>query len=153
MTVPWEILIVSSDLEARSALVGILNRQGIQPLCAATIAESRKILANEKVGLAFCDSYLSDGTYAEFLRRSHELKSKLRVVVTSGLGEWDEYLQAVRMGAFDAIALPCRPADVEWMVIQARREHRIRARQEAAIDLRQRFAQMSASGPPPRSAS
>ncbi|HVB56531.1 MAG TPA: response regulator [Candidatus Acidoferrales bacterium] len=131
MTVPWEILIVSSDLEGRRALTTILNRLGIDPICAATIEESLELLSKEAIGVVFCDQYLADGNYRNLLAASHRLTSRMRMVVISRQGNWDEYLEAMRQGAFDLIASPCRPTDVEWMVIQAKRDERNR-RSEAA---------------------
>lgn len=46
------------------------------------------------------------------------------MVITSLHADWDEYLEAIRVGAFDVIAAPCRSTDVEWMVIQAKRDDR-----------------------------
>lgn len=82
-----------------------------------------------EVGLIFCDDYLSDGDYRDLLATCRSLKSRARVVVTSDIAGWDDYLEAMRLGAFDLIVSPCRPTDVEWMVIQARRDERTRLRQ------------------------
>jgi FixJ family two-component response regulator len=49
-------------------------------------------------------------------------------VVTSSTADWDEFLEAMRLGAPDVIARPCRATDVEWMVIQALRYERTEAR-------------------------
>jgi DNA-binding NtrC family response regulator len=129
MTVPWEVLVVSSDVEKRRELAAILRRENIDAIRAGTVRECRAILAKDGVGLIFCDKQLPDGTYRDLITASRAMKSRARVVVTSHEGEWDEYLEAMRLGAFDVIASPCRPTDVEWMVIQARRDERIRVRQ------------------------
>lgn len=129
MTVPWEVLVVSSNVEGRRALAAMLRQENIDPICAGTVRECQSILLKETVGLVFCDAELSDGTYRDLIRASRAMKSRARVVVTSEEGEWDDYLEAMRLGAFDVIASPCRPTDVEWMVIQARRDERIRIRQ------------------------
>jgi hypothetical protein len=42
-------------------------------------------------------------------------------------------LGAMREGAFDVIAAPCRPTDVEWMVIQAKRDARSRVVEQVAV--------------------
>lgn len=132
MTVPWEVLVVSSDVEKRRELAAILRRENIDAIRAGTVRECRAILAKDGVGLIFCDKQLLDGTYRDLIAASRAMKSRARVVVTSHEGEWDEYLEAMRLGAFDVIASPCRPTDVEWMVIQARRDERIRVRQVLA---------------------
>lgn len=129
MTVPWEVLVVSSSVEARRHLTAILRRENIDPICAGTVHESQQFLAKDPVGLIFCDGQLPDGTYRDLISASRGMKSRARVVVTSSDGDWDEYLEAIRSGAFDVIAFPCRPTDVEWMVIQARRDERSRMKQ------------------------
>ncbi len=134
MTVPWDILVLSAEIEERRVLVHILETQTLEPICSSTIRESLEILHQDRVGLVFCDKSLPDGTYRDFLAAVRSLKSKVRVVVTSRHADWDEYLEAMRLGAFDAIAAPCRPTDVEWMVIQAKRDERNRSRQTPAAE-------------------
>ena len=126
MTTPWEVVVVSSDLESRRNLSAILVRQGIDPICAATLHECREILSEKNVGIVFCDSHVSDGTYKEFLGGYRSREERPRVIVTSRHSEWDEFKEAIRFGAFDVIGMPCRPTDVEWMIIQARRDDRKR---------------------------
>ena len=126
MTTPWEVVVVSSDLESRRNLSAILVRQGIDPICASTLHECREILSQKNVGIVFCDSHVSDGTYKEFLGAYRSREERPRVIVTSRHSEWDEFKEAIRFGAFDVIGMPCRPTDVEWMIIQARRDDRKR---------------------------
>ena len=124
MTVPWEVMVISSDLENRQELVHLLQQQEVDPISASSIAESLSLLKNNLIGLVFCDAHLCDGSYRHFLSSVRSLKTKCRVVVTSRQADWDEFLEAMRLGAFDVIAAPCRPTDVEWMVIQAKRDER-----------------------------
>ncbi len=131
MTTPWEVLIASSNLEDRRALASILARHGHDPICASTVGESQAILSQKRVGLVFCDRRLSDGDYRDALAQSRSLQPKVRVVVTSRLADWDEYLEAMRLGAFDVIAAPCRPPEVEWMLVQAKRDERSRLGESA----------------------
>lgn len=128
MNIPWQIVVASSDLESRRALTSILTRQGLDPISASTFAECRDVIEKEAVGLVFCDRHLTDGNYRDILNVSRSAAGKVRVVVTSKHADWDEYLEAMRLGAFDVIASPCRPTDVEWMVIQAKRDERNRSR-------------------------
>ena len=133
MTTPWEVVVVSSDLESRRNLSAILVRQGIDPICASTLHECREILSQKNVGIVFCDSHVSDGTYKEFLGGYRSREERPRVIVTSRHSEWDEFKEAIRFGAFDVIGTPCRPTDVEWMIIQARRDDRKRIEHPSAV--------------------
>src|SRR5580698_3582176 len=126
MTVPWEVMVISSDLENRRELVHILQQQEVDPISASSITEALALLENHRIGLVFCDARLSDGSYRDFLSSVRSMKTKCRTVITSRQANWDEFLEVMRFGAFDVIAAPCRPTDVEWMVIQAKRDERSR---------------------------
>lgn len=122
MNGPSQILVASPDLEHRRALAAILNNEGWDTVCASRVEECVEIMSNQNVSLAFCERRLSDGSYRDLVAATRDLQHKVRVVVTSRLADWDEYLDALHHGAFDLIASPCRPTDVLWAIIQARRE-------------------------------
>jgi DNA-binding NtrC family response regulator len=124
MNIPWDILVASSDLEGRRALSNILAKLGVDPLTSSTVRECKELMASERVGLIFCDRLLADGNCYDLLNASRIGRTKARVVVMSSTADWDEFLEAMRLGAFDVIASPCRATDVEWMMIQALRYER-----------------------------
>jgi DNA-binding NtrC family response regulator len=130
MNMAWQILVASSDLESRRGLMQVLMRLGLDPITASNTSEAKETLQQDRVGLVFCDRHLTDGSYRDVLNVARACGGKIRVVVTSKDADWDEYLEAMRLGAFDVIASPCRPTDVEWMVIQARRDERTRSARE-----------------------
>lgn len=132
MTSTSEIMIISSDREARRELAHILDSQGLGPICVSNIKEALALLGQRTMPLIFCDRHLPDGNYRDFLAALGSLRAKARVVVTSHLADWDEYLEAMRLGAFDVIAAPCRRTDVEWTLIQASQDERERTRATAA---------------------
>ena len=120
----FEIVVVSSDLESRRQLAGILIELGQDPISVATLREFHEQFAQHEVGLIFCDPLVSDGNYQDLLAAYRMKGRRPRVVVTSRLADWGQFKEAIRCGAFDVIASPCRPTDVEWMMIQAKREER-----------------------------
>ena len=125
----WKIVVISSDSNDLSTLAEILKKQELGPVCASTVSQYRDVLSKQSVGLVFCNSTLSDGDYRDVIAASRSLGSRARIVVTSSQATWPEFLEAVRAGAFDIIPKPCRPKDVEWMVIQAKRDDRKMAKQ------------------------
>ena len=118
------IIVLSSDLESRRRLAKILNDEGIDPVCSPSIDDCQEFLTDHDVNLVFCDSNLVDGTYRDLLRAAPVAKRRVKVVVTSRSADWDEYLAAVRFGAFDVIPAPCQPTDVEWVISQMLRAQR-----------------------------
>jgi DNA-binding NtrC family response regulator len=119
---PTRILVASSELENRRGLVEILEKEGYDAVCVTRASECKEVLETHKIALVFCDRRLTDGNYRDVLAAARSTKAKPRVVVTSRLADWNEYLEAVHYGAFDLIASPCRPTDVLWTILRARRE-------------------------------
>ncbi len=126
MTIPFDVVVVSPDLENRRHLSDILIAQDVDPICASTLRECHEALATNRVGLVFCDPHVADGTYQDLLAAYRLTNRKPRVVITSRCADWEEFKEAMRWGAFDVISSPCRLTDVEWMLIQARRDERHR---------------------------
>jgi DNA-binding NtrC family response regulator len=120
-------LIVSSDPESRSILRSILEKEGLHAIQASGSGECLELLPTQNVGLVFCERRLVDGTYRELITATRMLNRKVPVIVTSRLADWDEYLEALRYGAFDLIASPCQPNDVFWALKQIEREEQERA--------------------------
>jgi DNA-binding NtrC family response regulator len=122
-----QILIVSSELEHRRALNDILRKEGYDTTCASRVSECQEALQTQNVSLIFCDRRISDGNYRDVVALTRTSNQRIRVVVTSRLADWDEYLDALHHGAFDLIASPCQPTDVLWAMVQARREDSVHA--------------------------
>ncbi len=117
-----QVLVVSSELEHRRALNEILRKEGHETICASRVSECREALQTQTISLIFCDRRLSDGNYRDVVAATRVAHQHARVIVTSRLADWDEYLDALHHGAFDLIASPCQPTDVLWSIVQARRE-------------------------------
>ena len=117
-----QILIASSELENRRALNEILHKEGYETICASRVSECQEALQTQNVSLIFCDRRLSDGSYRDVIAAIRASRQHARIVVTSRLADWDEYLDALHHGAFDLIASPSQPTDVLWAIVQARRE-------------------------------
>jgi DNA-binding NtrC family response regulator len=132
-TVP-DTIVLSSDVESRRQLKRILDAAGIDTICSSCISDCQEILASRDVDLIFCDSRLADGTYRDLLRTPKLAGRKIKVVLTSRLAGWEEFLEAARLGAFDMIAAPCVPTEVEWVVSQVVRVLRT-GRQAARLDM------------------
>lgn len=148
MNVPWQIVIASADLEERRAMCDILAKLGLEPIVAASVRECEEIMAQENVGLIFCARSLADGDYRGLLLAPRHEGRKTRFVIVNRVTDWDEYLEAMRLGAFDVISAPCRPTDVEWMIIQALREDHAQRRQIALVQhSRAGFPEASVSNP------
>ena len=120
---PCQILVVSDDPDNCMALTVILEREGWNTLCTSRVSECRELLSLNRFDLAFCDRRLRDGSYLDVLAITHTLKYHLPLVVTSRQADWDQYLEALRHGAFELIVSPPQGSDVLWALTQADRRH------------------------------
>jgi DNA-binding NtrC family response regulator len=126
MNVLSQIVVASSDMEIRRSLAAILTRLGLEPICISTVSECRMMLAEETVGLVFCDRNLADGNYRDIVAASQATKRQPGVVLT-GQCRSDRDHEPISSGVLGVTATPYHPTDVEWMVIQARRYERKRS--------------------------
>ena len=131
MTDQWTVMVVASDLENRRSIARILASQGFDPISAANVRECREILDKQNVSLVFCDHKLADGDYRDIQASILQTpqKQKPRLVLMSGLMKPEEYQEAKRSGIFEVIGLPCRPTNIEWTIILAKRDERSRTNQ------------------------
>ncbi len=130
-SMPWEVAVVSSNLANRQDVAGMLFRLGIDPICVSTVGQCRELRARPHLGLVFCDRQVKDGDYRDVLSvvnanapDAPDAPNATKVVMMADLDTPEEYQQARQHGLFDVIPSPCRPTDVEWMVIQAKRNRR-----------------------------
>jgi DNA-binding NtrC family response regulator len=63
--------------------------------------------------LVFCDEYLPDGSYRDLLISGRFGKNAGSFVLLLRVGEWEEYLTAMRLGALDVLRCPLQQTEVE----------------------------------------
>jgi DNA-binding NtrC family response regulator len=128
MSDTWQILVASSDLQSRRTLVSTLDRQGFDSFCASNVSQCREILDSQHIRLVFCERAFADGDYRDVLSAAAggSQQPKARLVLLTALADSEQYRRAKEQGVFEVINAACRPTDVEWMVIQARRDEQQR---------------------------
>lgn len=122
-----DALVVSDRMEHVQSLVRILDGLLINVYVACTIKQAQEVLGRQPLGLVFCDERISGGSYRELLPAGDARRRASRLVVMLQTGEWDEYLEAMRLGAFEVIRCPVQPTDVEMTLINATRDQAHRA--------------------------
>jgi len=131
-----EVLVVSSDDEVRRDLGGIVGLWGLEPVLCATVADSRAALTRYPICVVVCEDQLADGNYRDLVEAVERTTTDAPVIVVSRLADWNEYMNAVRAGAFDYIALPPRRTEIERAIKNALNE-RARQNQLEAGEVRQ----------------
>ncbi len=121
MTGEFEVLVAAASPENRSALTKVLLGMGLKPAISSSVKEARAILSAKSVSLVFCEEKFADGNYQDVLRAVKRTAEKAPVVVSSHSHDWYEYLEALRLGAFEFLDGPVRATDVEMIVRYAYR--------------------------------
>jgi DNA-binding NtrC family response regulator len=107
------ILIVSGEREHRVRLAHDVIKYGLNPICCETVADARMLLASHPFCAALSEDQLPDGDFRAVISEMRRQSSHPPVVVVSRRDDWDFYLSAVRMGAFDSVAFPPTPGELE----------------------------------------
>jgi len=112
-------LILAIDPDASQCIGEVLDRCGFEPVLLSTVAELRSCIRKPDISVLVCEEFLLDGNYKEVLRVSRDVRGHVPVVVFSRLADWDQYLEAIRLGAFDCLRYPFRTGELRWAVNQA----------------------------------
>ena len=122
MRPPLHLLIVSSRIENKKALLNIVEGLPVDAYTSPTIERAWEVLMSQPIDVILCDDRLPDGHYPDFLNavRSEHRMTRFVVLLTSE--DWEDYLQAMRLGATDVLRCPYQPTDVELVLIRAGRE-------------------------------
>jgi DNA-binding NtrC family response regulator len=115
------ILIVSCRLENRKLLTRIFDGLPLDIYMVSSIRQAKETLSARVFSAVFCEERLPDGSYAELLKEIQLTPGHARFVVMLCTGEWDEYLEALRLGAEEVLRCPLQPTDVDLALIHAMR--------------------------------
>lgn len=144
------ILVVDDDPVVRRSCERILGEK-----YAATITESGQaglaaLAAGPPFDLALVDLKLPDATGMDFLARAPDSFPDTPVIIITGYSTIKSAVEAIKMGAFDYVAKPFSPDELEAAVEKALRGRRLlkdyRGLQEALAD-RYRVSRMVGESP------
>jgi DNA-binding NtrC family response regulator len=127
---PLPILIVSCRPENRKTLLRVFEGLPIASYCAPSIGDAQAALKSRSFSVVFCEERLFDGSYRDLLRDMCSIETTLFVVMLC-TGEWEECLEALRLGAEEVLRCPLQPTDIDLALIHAMRGNTHRREMEA----------------------
>jgi DNA-binding NtrC family response regulator len=119
-----DVVVAAASLENRKPLLRVLEDLSLNTISCSSFEQISEVLSRQDVLVVFCEESLGDGSYRDLLCAPEVREHDARIVVTIRTGDWGEYLDAMRLGAFDAIRCPLQPTDIELVVLRALREQR-----------------------------
>jgi DNA-binding NtrC family response regulator len=123
MDKPWDILVVSARLENKKALLRILQGLPVSAFTASTVQQAHEVLSTHSIRLVFCEENFAHGSYRDLLAAVRTPQTRTPFVLMLSSGEWEEYLEAMSLGATEVLRCPLQPTDVELTLIRVAREH------------------------------
>jgi DNA-binding NtrC family response regulator len=108
-----QVLVISPSQENRSALQNALMASGLAPILCSSLSEGRQFLEDDDIRIVIFDNCLRDKGLRSIVEEMGKRPKPIPVIAVSRTGEWDEYMAALRVGAFDYIALPPQRDEVD----------------------------------------
>jgi len=148
------ILIVEDEKLLRWALTEQLKRVGHDVHAAADLASARRHLDDHQPDVLLLDISLPDGNGLDFFQRNLRRLEDTVVIVMTAVGQIEEAVRAMKLGAIDFLGKPVDQADLvrlieksltirsEQLEVQAARQTRERALQVDIVSESEAFNQL-----------
>jgi two-component system, NtrC family, response regulator PilR len=110
------VLIVSGESDHSKLLAERVSKAGLRPICCETIAEAQALLAKQQFSAIVCNDFLTERNLRELiydLGGGTGKAAAVPIVIVSRRDDWDSFLTAVGAGAFDYVAFPPNPGELE----------------------------------------
>lgn len=128
---PIRALVISSSEENRAALSAVLSSEGLVPILSSSMAEACALIEHGDISIVFCDDCLPGRCLEKVVAKVGERRNLIPVIAVSRTGEWHEYLEALRIGAFDYLSMPPRCDELERVLASALSKERLTNRTKA----------------------
>ncbi len=106
------ILVVDDEDEARLGLSKLLSIKGYKVFTAANGIEALEVLRNNPASIIITDIKMPGMDGLTFLREIKKLIPGVKVVIITGYGEVETYLEAMNLGAIEFLHKPIELNDL-----------------------------------------
>lgn len=110
---PCHVLIVSSDPLQCEQTAEISRRLGLQSVRCESLTDARARIQEQPFQFVLCGDDLPDCNLRTAVSVLTSSTGGAPVIVLSHLADWDAYMKALGVGAFDYIACPPDPVEAE----------------------------------------
>jgi two-component system, NtrC family, response regulator AtoC len=116
----FHVLVVDDDTDVRGLLAAVLESDGAAKVTeAASGAEAMSFLGRDEFDVAVVDVHLPDHSGLEILRWARAAEIDTELIVLTGHADVETAVEAMRLGAYDFIAKPCKNAELREVVLKA----------------------------------
>jgi DNA-binding NtrC family response regulator len=114
-------LVISASAETRDVLLTTLTGNALVPIFCSSLSEAREHIDRDDVSIVLCDDCLPDRGLEKVVADVDKRHRPVPVIATSKTGEWNEFLKALRTGAFYYLLLPPSHGEVARLLALALR--------------------------------
>jgi DNA-binding NtrC family response regulator len=118
----WNTLVISPQVERRKSLLQAFREFPVNMFSVASLHQAREMLSAIAFEIVITEQKLEDGTYRELLPFVQSKHKHTRFFVMLPRDAQQEYTDAIRLGATDAIPFPLRTLDLGRILDRAMRE-------------------------------
>ncbi len=121
---PLTVIVLSADPAIRRAMAEALQACCLKAVLADGLAELKSTHLEDKVVACLCGSFVADGTIREIAGYLKNQPVEIPMIIVSApapISEYGEFLDSLRVGAFDFICHPYRANEIQlilWSAIQ-----------------------------------
>lgn len=106
------ILIVDDDIRISDLLYRFLMKKGCVPMVAHSVEEAKKLIDDCEFDLIILDIMMPGQTGLEFARELQKGAQQIPIIFLTALGEVQERIEGLRVGADDYISKPFDPNEL-----------------------------------------
>jgi len=113
------VLMVDDEASFRQIVGRELRRAGYLVEEAGMVEEARQTLAQQSFHVVLLDVRLPDGNGLDLLQDIKQSLPATQVVILTAFGTVQEAIRAMKVGAFDFLAKPCKLGEIEAVIEKA----------------------------------
>jgi two-component system, NtrC family, response regulator PilR len=113
------VAIITASPTCWETLSQLISSCGLTPVHCSTLANTVKRAAQQHFDLAICEEDLPDGTFEKLITDLRALGKHTPVIVVSQFHDWKDDLEVMLAGAYDYIAFPLAPQELDRAVAAA----------------------------------
>jgi two-component system response regulator (stage 0 sporulation protein F) len=116
MNVKQVILIVDDEEGLREGLGKLLESEGYAVLSAENGEQALEILQRSRIDLVLTDMRMPGMDGIELLKKIRERHGDLGVIILTGYGQIESYIEAMNFGAIEYVSKPFKVNELKFIV-------------------------------------
>ena len=110
------ILVVDDEEGLREGLRSLLEDEGYAVLCAEDGEKALEIVREAHIDLMLTDMRMPGMNGIDLLKRVRKIRKEIGVIILTGYGEIESYIEAMNFGAIEYVSKPFKVNELKFIV-------------------------------------